>query len=158
MKITIDAQDYIFGEVKKGKQWAKLITSVDDTKQNGFAFEGNFLKKEGEMQVDVGGVILSVGFKGSWNNGCLWGRVYQVTSSGLKKIYEDYYANIISIREEVSKSIKINRLPSISVSELKEQINSLIEKVVLSGEVSDKDTAEIVQLSEQIMEKLNKSF
>jgi len=42
----------------KYKHWAKLITSVDTNKTNGYAFEGEFLDVNAEHKVDVGSLVV----------------------------------------------------------------------------------------------------
>ncbi|MCT4543512.1 MAG: hypothetical protein N4A63_08220 [Vallitalea sp.] len=43
---------------RKYKHWSKKITSVDDTKTNGYAFTGDFLKVDKENLVEVGSYIV----------------------------------------------------------------------------------------------------
>jgi len=42
----------------KYKHWAKLITSVDTNKTNGFAFGGEFLDVNSEHKLDVGSLVV----------------------------------------------------------------------------------------------------
>ena len=42
----------------KYKHWAKLITSVDTNKTNGFAFGGEFLDVNSEHKIDVGSLVV----------------------------------------------------------------------------------------------------
>lgn len=42
----------------KYKHWAKLITSVDTNKTNGFAFDGEFLDVNSEHKIDVGSLVV----------------------------------------------------------------------------------------------------
>lgn len=42
----------------KYKHWAKLITSVDTSKTNGFAFDGEFLDVNSEHKIDVGSLVV----------------------------------------------------------------------------------------------------
>ena len=44
----------------KYKHWAKLVTSVDTTKTNGYAFAGEFLAVTAEHKVPLGSVIVEV--------------------------------------------------------------------------------------------------
>lgn len=44
----------------KYKHWAKLVTAVDTTITNGYAFIGEFLKVENEHKVPVGSIIVEV--------------------------------------------------------------------------------------------------
>lgn len=42
----------------KYKHWSKLITDIDTSKSNGYAFIGDFLKVESKHQVPVGSLIV----------------------------------------------------------------------------------------------------
>ena len=44
----------------KYKHWAKLVTAVDTTKTNGYAFAGDFLRVESEHKVPAGSIIVEV--------------------------------------------------------------------------------------------------
>ena len=44
----------------KYKHWAKLVTAVDTTKTNGYAFAGDFLRFESEHKVPAGSIIVEV--------------------------------------------------------------------------------------------------
>ena len=46
--------------LNKYKHWAKLVTSVDTTKSNGYAFNGEFLDVRRQHKVPVGGIIVWV--------------------------------------------------------------------------------------------------
>ncbi len=52
-----EAADY---HIRKYKHWAKLVTSVDTTKSNGYAFNGEFLDVKRQHKVPVGGIIVWV--------------------------------------------------------------------------------------------------
>ena len=52
-----DSAKYHLG---KYKHWAKLVTAVDTTKTNGYAFIGSFLQVTAEHKVPVGSVIVDV--------------------------------------------------------------------------------------------------
>jgi hypothetical protein len=44
----------------KYKHWAKLVTSIDTTKANGYAFGGEFLNINVEHKVPVGSIVVEV--------------------------------------------------------------------------------------------------
>lgn len=44
----------------KYKHWAKLVTSIDTTKANGYAFGGEFLNTNVEHKVPVGSLVVEV--------------------------------------------------------------------------------------------------
>jgi hypothetical protein len=44
----------------KYKHWAKLVTGVDTSKTNGYAFSGEFLNINAEHKVPVGSIVVEV--------------------------------------------------------------------------------------------------
>ena len=46
--------------LNKYKHWAKLVTTVDTTKNNGFAFQGEFLKVNSENKVPANSIVVEV--------------------------------------------------------------------------------------------------
>lgn len=50
------------------KNWAKVVESVDVSRDSGWAFEGDFIAPGGIQDVPAGSVILVYGEKGSRNN------------------------------------------------------------------------------------------
>ena len=53
---------------ERRKNWAKIITGVDETLATGWAFEGEFIATGGIQDVPIGSVILSYGERGSQAN------------------------------------------------------------------------------------------
>lgn len=53
---------------ERRKNWAKIVTGVDDTLATGWAYEGEFIATGGIQDVPVGSVILSYGERGSRAN------------------------------------------------------------------------------------------
>lgn len=103
VKITINLEH--IGDPKKGKQWSKYVKSIDEGKNNGFAFQGDFLR-EGEVELPTGATVLRVGFLGSWKNGCLKAEVDKVTAEGLKEVKRfDYSGQFVSLKKCVQESL-----------------------------------------------------
>jgi len=46
--------------LRKYAHWAKVVTGVDTTQTNGYAFQGDFLKIEAEHKLPAGSVIVEV--------------------------------------------------------------------------------------------------
>ena len=46
--------------LRKYKRWAKLVTAVDTSKTNGYAFAGDFLRVEAEHKIPVGSIVIEV--------------------------------------------------------------------------------------------------
>lgn len=53
---------------ERHKNWAKVVTGVDDTLATGWAYEGEFIATGGIQDVPVGSIILSYGERGSRTN------------------------------------------------------------------------------------------
>jgi len=53
---------------ERRKNWAKVITNVDETHSSGWAFDGTFIAAGGVQDVAVGAVILLYGERGSRSN------------------------------------------------------------------------------------------
>lgn len=66
------------------KNWAKLVTAVDVTKTNGYAFEGPWLKRGQLAELPVGGVVLLYDEVGSRKNHEPWVTIHVVGPSGFK--------------------------------------------------------------------------
>jgi len=64
------------------KSWMKELTSVDATKSNGYAFEGNFLKRGMKAEVKVGTLLLQYDEIGSVKHKEAEVVVYRVEADG----------------------------------------------------------------------------
>lgn len=53
---------------ERRKSWAKVVTNVDEAKSTGWAFEGEFVAVGGIQDLEVGGVLLVYGERGSRTN------------------------------------------------------------------------------------------
>jgi hypothetical protein len=87
--------------------WYKLVTSVDTTKSNGYAFEGDFLKSGVELDLPMGSVIISKNPTGSVKNGGYDGYIYVVDSTELGYDEKfDWDRNFLSFRDAVAGYLK----------------------------------------------------
>ncbi len=64
----------------KYKHWAKLLTEVDTTKTNGYAFKGDWLQITAEHKIPVGSIVVEVCDKDIV--------AYRITTEGKVKIAE----------------------------------------------------------------------
>ena len=64
------------------KNWAKIIDNVDETKSNGWAFDGEFIAAGGIQDVPVGSLVLVYGEKGSRANPQIEARVFVANGDG----------------------------------------------------------------------------
>lgn len=87
--------------------WYKLVTSVDVTKSNGYAFEGDFLKSGVELDLPVGSVIISKDPTGSVKNGGHDGYIYVIDEAefGYSEKF-NWDRNFLSFRDEVANYLK----------------------------------------------------
>lgn len=92
----------------KRKSWHKHVTSVDSSKQNGYAFDGDFLS-DGENELDVGSVVIECVPCGSVRNGWKDGVIYVVDNDGsLEKLSDtyDWSEQFVSFRKKVESLLK----------------------------------------------------
>ena len=62
------------------KNWAKIVQSVDVSRDTGWAFDGDFIAPGGVQDVPAGAVLLVYGERGSRNNPTPHAGVYRVNS------------------------------------------------------------------------------
>ncbi|MEE8486027.1 MAG: hypothetical protein V3S38_05700 [Acidimicrobiia bacterium] len=67
---------------ERHKNWAKIVTNVDESLQSGWAFEGDFIATGGIQDVPVGSVLLVYGERGSRSNPQIEARLLKVNSDG----------------------------------------------------------------------------
>jgi hypothetical protein len=65
---------------ERRKNWAKVVTNVDDSLATGWAFDGEFVATGGIQDVPIGSVLLVYGEKGSRTNPAIEARVYTVNA------------------------------------------------------------------------------
>ncbi len=89
------------------KGWSKLVTAVDVTKIDGYAFSGVFLNDNTETDVPVGSVVVQKNPQGSVKNGWESGECYVIGSDG--KLYTTHTGvfrwreKFLSLRDYVAK-------------------------------------------------------
>ncbi len=67
---------------ERRKNWAKIVTNVDESLASGWAFEGEFIATGGIQDVPIGSVLLLYGERGSRTNPQVEARVLRVNSDG----------------------------------------------------------------------------
>lgn len=65
---------------ERRKNWAKIVTNVDESLASGWAFEGEFIATGGIQDVPVGSVLLIYGERGSRTNPQIEVQVLRVNS------------------------------------------------------------------------------
>lgn len=67
---------------ERRKNWAKIVTNVDQTLSTGWAFEGEFIATGGIQDVPIDAILLLYGEKGSRTNPQVEARVLRVNNDG----------------------------------------------------------------------------
>jgi len=67
---------------ERRKNWAKVVTNVDESLASGWAFEGEFIATGGIQDVPIDAIILAYGERGSRTNPQAEARVLKVNSDG----------------------------------------------------------------------------
>ena len=73
---------------RRFKQWVKVVTGVDTTIPNGYAFQGSFIGFDRKAELPVGTFLLYFGMEGSrrFQRPCV--ALREVTHDGLETLYE----------------------------------------------------------------------
>ncbi|HKZ29564.1 MAG TPA: hypothetical protein VJ482_07970 [Acidimicrobiia bacterium] len=67
MEVMVPVDVPLLGD-ERHKNWAKVVYSVDESKDSGWAFEGDFVAVGGIQDVPAGSVMIVYGEKGSRTN------------------------------------------------------------------------------------------
>jgi hypothetical protein len=132
VKQIVEVRD--FGD-RRYKQWARLLTSVDRSKSDGYAFQGEFLALGRKHELEVGSLVLYYGEAGSRNNHCPCVRVQRVEADGgLSTIYQkmDLGRNwVLDVRDEIAELIAELLLPAAPAPANPEDITRVIHSLEL---------------------------
>lgn len=102
MRFTIKSEHYSGNR----KSWYKAVESVDQTKGNGYAFSGNFVPTNQEIEYPEGTIIIECQPTGSVKHGGKMGVIHRVTNEGLESIGEyDYEKEFLSFRDAVAEFV-----------------------------------------------------
>ncbi len=72
---------------KRKKTWRKLLTQVDKTKANGYAFIGEWLREGERAELGIGSFVLCYDEPGSMKNWHPVVRLFKVIENGLEEVY-----------------------------------------------------------------------
>lgn len=117
MKVRVRIENTRVSGNRKG--WTKHVTAVDTSKDNGYAFEGDFVN-DGEHDLEVGAVLVSKDPAGSVKHGYHVGCCGVVqTDGGIKWVTDREYKwreDFLSFRDLVAKHLnqEINPLADVS--------------------------------------------
>jgi hypothetical protein len=114
------------------KSWFKSIDSVDLTKTNGYAFDGDFLLANTEVELPVGAVVIECVPTGSIKYSGKEGRAYVVDEkeeNGLRLELEgyDWRKEFLSFRDSVAELVnnsEVNPLAEFSDEDLLAELES----------------------------------
>lgn len=79
MEVKVPVDVPLIGD-ERHKNWAKIIYSVDESKDSGWAFEGDFIAVGGIQDVPAGSVLIVYGEKGSRANPQIAVQVFTVNA------------------------------------------------------------------------------
>ena len=79
MPFSVAVEIPLVGDERR-KNWAKVVTNVDDSLATGWAFDGDFIATGGIQDVEPGSVVLVYGEKGSRANPAIEARIYTVNT------------------------------------------------------------------------------
>jgi len=105
-----------FGD-RRFKQWVKVVTGVDTTIPNGYAFQGKFIGFDRKAELEVGAFLLYFGMEGSRKRQkpkpCV--ALKEVTPDGLETLYERYDLDrswALDVRDDIAAIIAARRSSS----------------------------------------------
>jgi len=113
--------------------WMKIVKSVDTSKANGYAFEGDFLKS-GEADLPIGAIIVEQKPEGSVKRGYNSGAAYRVVDdpeNPLEKIAEtdDWRRKFLSFRDAIADALKPKELDTSEKSALLARRKEICEEL-----------------------------
>ncbi len=89
------------------KNWAKTLTAVDTTQQNGYCFVGEFIQMGRKHELEVGTLILRYTESGNtkYHTPCI--ELMKVTTEGLNTFYKKECPTLqgwaLEVRDEIAK-------------------------------------------------------
>ena len=109
MTNTVRIKFYAATGSGRRKGWGKVVDAVDATKRNGYAFDGEFLG-DGEHDVPVGAVIVSVEPNGSAKHPTKYGRVHRITPDGeyQQLAAADWHEEFLTLRDAAAAALAGN--------------------------------------------------
>lgn len=135
--------------------WLKTISSVDKAKKNGYAFEGDFISLDQEVELEIGAIVIEKEPQGSVKNGRFDGNIYRVVGSPIEGqrnpcleliTYFDWEKGFLSFRDRVAKELDKCQAQK---ADAKDPVNE-IKEMLTSGQVSSDKLV-------TALEELNKS-
>ncbi len=85
--VTVAIEVPLVGDERR-KHWAKVVTNVDQSKSDGWAYDGEFIADGGIQDVEAPSVLLVYGERGSRTNPHSEARVYVVNTDATLSLRE----------------------------------------------------------------------
>jgi hypothetical protein len=113
MRVTTTLTNH--GASGRRTSWYKQVTGVDESKKNGYAFDGEFVKTGCEVELEVGVVLIEKEPTGSVKDNGSDGNIYRVTKSAesncdmphiMRLDYFDWNKSFISLRTAVAEALR----------------------------------------------------
>jgi hypothetical protein len=95
--------------------WLKFVTSVDTAKKDGYAFEGEFLKLDQEIELPIGAIVIEKKPTGSVKTNGHQGNIYEVVETPIKDVrnphlqlieYCDWHREFLTFRDRVAELVR----------------------------------------------------
>ena len=100
---------------RRFKKWVKVVTGVDTTISNGYAFEGSFIGLDRKAELAVGTFLLYFGMEGTRTRQWPCVALKEVTPDGLETLYERYDLDrswALDVRDDIAAIIAARRSSS----------------------------------------------
>jgi len=81
MPVLVPIDVPVVGDERR-KNWAKIVTNVDESLSTGWAFEGDFIATGGIQDVPIGSILMLYGEKGSRANPQIEVKILRVNNDG----------------------------------------------------------------------------
>lgn len=92
---------------RRFKQWTKVVTWVEKSKTNGYAFTGEFVKTNQQIELEVPCLLLMFGMEGSRKNASPTVEVRRIDAEG--KMHDELYAEgsdwALKLRDDTAELI-----------------------------------------------------
>ena len=100
---------------RRFKQWVKVVTGVDTTIANGYAFQGTFIGFNRKAELPIGALLLYFGMEGSrrFQRPCV--ALREVTPDGLETLYERDRLDLswaLDVRDDIAAIVAARRSSS----------------------------------------------
>jgi hypothetical protein len=135
--------------------WFKLIESVDITKKDGYAFNGDFLKLDQEIELPIGAIVVEKEPVGSVKSGSHEGNIYRVVESPIDDVlnphlelieYFEWRKEFLSFRDRVAEL-----LAEVGAAQQEQRINQMVKQSIDQAQASRSTQQTIInQLNEAI--------